>query len=433
MHNETKENLCAMGIRGLFTSGEYNTNLKIMQSLAEQLRSKQDSGTLMQYQKHPYFDQYMRSRILYDDNAIAQLYNNEKMWKDDKWGRGRDMLPFFCITTQELVDTVSHMPYDEALPLRYNRAHYESLIPNRNGWIIGMAKKTNSDDIEYGRIVKASSDVTVYDPQDLIRHTYVLGSSGCGKTTLLLNLYSHVLASIASGMPCIFISIDNKDDDTYEFIKRTFSEINVILLDINKTDFGINLLELPEHRHEDRDVTVSFMVDHVLSMFKEFYAQTQTYVQMERLLKLVLQLLYHSVDSPTIADLHRLVMMFRKDGAIERIKRQYRIPNKQFIQALESAASMRDDVWTPVLNRIEPFVTDEYLRRHFGVKKTTIKFSQLLKPGTVVLIRISDTQTPEIAHRVVLMSMVAKIWYAVKKRAAETDRNRSCPYSIGTG
>ena len=118
------------------------------------------------------------------------------MWKDDKWGRGRDMLPFFCITTQELVDTVSHMPYDEALPLRYNRAHYESLIPNRNGWIIGMAKKTDSDDIEYGRIVKASSDVTVYDPQDLIRHTYVLGSSGCGKTTLLLNLYSHVLVKI---------------------------------------------------------------------------------------------------------------------------------------------------------------------------------------------------------------------------------------------
>ena len=68
-----QENLCAMGIRGLFASGEYNTNLKIMQSLAEQLRSKQDSGTLMQYQKHPYFDQYMRSRILYDDNAIAQL------------------------------------------------------------------------------------------------------------------------------------------------------------------------------------------------------------------------------------------------------------------------------------------------------------------------------------------------------------------------
>ena len=94
---------------------------------------------------------------------------------------------------------------------------------------------------------------------------------------------------------------------------------------------------------------------------------------------------------------------------------------------------MRDDVWTPVLNRIEPFVTDEYLRRHFGVKKTTIKFSQLLKPGTVVLIRISDTQTPEIAHRVVLMSMVAKIWHAVKKRAAETDRNETCPYSIGTG
>ena len=79
---------------------------------------------------------------------------------------------------------------------------------------------------------------------------------------------------------------------------------------------------------------------------------------MERLLKLVLQLLYHSVDSPTIADLHQTSNDVQKGWAIERIKRQYRIPNKQFIQALESAASMRDDVWTPVLNRIEPFVTD---------------------------------------------------------------------------
>ena len=74
-----QENLCAMGIRGLFAIRRVQlSTLKIMQSLAEQLRSKQDSGTLMQYQKHPYFDQYMRSRILYDDKAIEQLYNNEK-------------------------------------------------------------------------------------------------------------------------------------------------------------------------------------------------------------------------------------------------------------------------------------------------------------------------------------------------------------------
>ena len=65
-----QENLCAMGIRGLFASGEYNAKAAL-----------KTGYTLMQYQKHPYFDQYMRSRILYDDKAIEQLYNNEKMYE----------------------------------------------------------------------------------------------------------------------------------------------------------------------------------------------------------------------------------------------------------------------------------------------------------------------------------------------------------------
>ncbi len=422
-----QENLCVMGIRGIFEADEYDANLKIMQSLAKQLRSKQDSGILMQYPSHQYFEQYLKSRILYDDEAINQLYRNEKIWQDGKWGRGRDMVPFFCVTAKELTDTVCHMPYDEALPLRYNRPHHESLTPERSGWILGTDKKINAENVQYGQILKATSKVTVYDPQDLIRHTYVLGSSGCGKTTLLLNLYSHIIASIASDMPCTYIGIDNKDDDTFEFIKCTPPGINVVLLDIKKTDFGINLLELPEHKNGERDVTVSFMVDHILEMFKEFYSQTQTFVQMERLFKLVLQLLYHNIDSPTMADLHNLVMLFKKNGALERIKRQYRIPNKEFIQALESAASLRFDAWTPILNRVEPFVIDKYLRRHFGVRKTTVKFSQILKPGTVVLIRISDTDTPEDAHKILLMSLVSKIWHAVKKRAAETDRTKRTP------
>ena len=47
-----------------------------MQSLAEQLRSKQDSGTLMQYQKHPngfsfIIQNYARIRIAHSNNPAV--------------------------------------------------------------------------------------------------------------------------------------------------------------------------------------------------------------------------------------------------------------------------------------------------------------------------------------------------------------------------
>ncbi len=421
------ENLCAMSIRGIIAKDEHGANLKTMQSLAEHLRSKQDRGLLITYKKYPYFDQYMKSRTMYDDNAIQQLYDNKKMWKDGLWGRGRDMVPFFCLNADELIQIACHMPYTETLPVRYNRAHFETLPQERSGCVIGTDSKDNQANIKYGQMVPSSSHNTVYDLDDLTRHTYVLGASGCGKTTMLLNIYLHMINAMAAGRPGVYIGIDSKENDTFEFVKRTIPGINVILLDINKTDFGINLLELPEYKHGERSVTVSFMVDHVLSMFKEFYQQTQQYVQMERLLKLLLQLLYHNADSPTLADMYRLVMTFKKDGAMERIKRSYRIPNREFIQALESAATLRDDAWNSILNRIEPFVTDEYLRRHFGVRKSKIKFGEMLKPNTVILIRISDAETPEIAHRVLLMSMVSKIWYAVKKRAVRTSSEERIP------
>ena len=421
------QNLCAISIRGIFANNG-RSNFDSINSAISSVRVKKDNLRFQTYAEHPLFDEYMRCRSILDDDAMEMLRSNIKIWNGHKWGKNVDYVGFLCATPTEMADIICHMPHTESLPIDYHRMHIEGLEPKRNGWLLGSKDTLNPEDIEYGRIIKSSQGNVVYDPNDIMQHTYILGASGCGKTTVISNLIKHLEMSKPDDIRFATICFDIKDVDSFDMARQSDPGSDVIFLDMNQTDFGINLLELPEYKYGKRDTLVSYMVDHVISLFKEFYSQSQTFVQMERMLKLMLYLLYENMDSPTLSDMHRLVMEFKKDGAVTRIKRSYKIPTREFVMALESVAAMRDDAWAPILNRIEVFVTDKYVIRHFGVRKTTVKFSKIIRPGVKIFIRISDTDTPEISHRLAIMSLVAKIWFDVKKRAADTlDRKKRIP------
>ncbi|HET8720257.1 MAG TPA: hypothetical protein VFM64_04605, partial [Candidatus Nitrosotenuis sp.] len=61
-----------------------------------------------------------------ENNNLASAYsleifkNNAKMWADMRWGRGRDFVPFLCLTPQEFSIFVS-MPTDHNLPITFRR------------------------------------------------------------------------------------------------------------------------------------------------------------------------------------------------------------------------------------------------------------------------------------------------------------------------
>ncbi|MGI0069398.1 MAG: TraM recognition domain-containing protein, partial [Nitrosopumilaceae archaeon] len=83
-------------------------------------------------------------------------------------------------------------------------------------------------------------------------------------------------------------------------------------------------------------------------------------------------------------------------------------------------AGLKSDSWEPLLNRIEPFATDSYLRKVFGVRRSTIDFVEMLKPGRQTFIRISDTETPHYATGLAIMGIVIGIWFSLQERAART-------------
>lgn len=269
-------------------------------------------------------------------------------------------------------------------------------------------------------------------PEDLSRHVYVLGSSGCGKSTLIRNLFKHLeSANHTAFLPNSAIYIDVKDEDAKLFLsqcdRNSFDNNSVTYLDINNTNFGINLLELPKYLPSDRPMIVSRTVGHVMSMFKEFYSQPQTFVQLERILRLLLLYLYSNTDSPTMLDLYEIIVRLQREGnsELEQLLRFYKnVATPEMKNALSSVASLSKEAWISLLNRIEPFATDEYMRNKFAVKHTSIDFEKMLKPGNITIFRISDTETPKNVHSLAIMAIVLKIWFTIQERASKVEQEK---------
>lgn len=279
--------------------------------------------------------------------------------------------------------------------------------------------------VEFGCLSSTQNGTVGLSPADLSRHAYILGGTGSGKSTLIRNLYKHLECANHTGtLKSSAIYIDVKDEDALLFLrqceKRSIDEGRVTYLDLNRTGFAVNLLELPRHDASYRDGVVSRVVGHVTEMFKEFYSQQQVFVQMERILRLLLFYLYSNTDTPTLIDLYDVISHLQKDKTeMRRIMQVYRnVTGSEMKDALEAAASLPRDAWVPLLNRIEAFATDPYLRSRFSARNSTVDFERMLSPGNITIFRISDTQTPRYAHGLAIMAVIIKIWFAVQERAA---------------
>ena len=193
----------------------------------------------------------------------------------------------------------------------------------------------------------------------------------------------------------------------------------VHFLDPQKTRFSINPLELPKYQEQERDELVSRYVGYFMKTIEEWYQQSATFVQMERIFRALLFYVYMKHDAPTFLDIHDMILRLQRNGkdALPQIANTFGAPSPEMEQALLSIAALKGDAFVPLLNRIEQFATDPVLKRMFSVRRGTVDFEELIKPGTYTVVRISPLNMPHHVQPLAMQSFILKLWFAIQERA----------------
>lgn len=243
---------------------------------------------------------------------------------------------------------------------------------------------------------------------DSLRHLHVVGPTGTGKSTLLLNL---IAGDMAAGRTVVVV--DPKGDLVADVLDRVPRDRvgDVILLD--PTDaarpVGLNLLagaaESPE-----------LVTDQVVSVFhhlyKAFWGPRTDDILRAALLTLAAEPGMTLVEVPLLLTdesfRRRMVAAVDDPVALE--------PFWAWYEAISPAE--RAQATGPVLNKLRTFLLRRRLRNVIGQAESTFALERVLSERKILLVSLAKGLLGEDAAALLGSAVLARLWQAVQGRAA---------------
>jgi hypothetical protein len=242
---------------------------------------------------------------------------------------------------------------------------------------------------------------------DGTRHLYLLGPTGVGKSTVILNL---VAQDMEAGRGVIVV--DPKSDLVDDIIARVPAHRidDVIILDPTDDErpVGVNLLaggsEAPE-----------LVAEQVLGTFHRLYAASWG-PRTDDILRAALLTLV-GVPEMTLAEVPLLLSDadFRRD-LVDRLDDPIGLgPFWKAFEALTDAE--RAQQTGPVLNKLRSVLVRPRLRNVLGQSRPLLDFDEVLSEGKILLVPLSKGLLGEDAAALVGSLLIARLWQAVQRRA----------------
>ena len=242
---------------------------------------------------------------------------------------------------------------------------------------------------------------------DSMVHLHLIGRTGSGKSTLILNL---VLQDLEAGRTVIVI--DPKADLIDSIIRRIPSNRrdDVVILDPTDDDFpvGINLLA---GGVEARELVAEQVLGTFHSLYQSSWGPRTADILRSALLTIV------GVPGMTLAE----VPLILSDAAFRRElvgRLDDPIGLEPFWAGFEQMSdSERAAATGPVLNKLRSVLVRPRLRNVLGQASPRLDFDQLLADGGILLVPLNKGLLGEDAASLLGALLISRLWQAVQRRA----------------
>ena len=250
---------------------------------------------------------------------------------------------------------------------------------------------------------------------DSRHHLHLLGSTGTGKSTAMLNLARQ---DIAAGRGVAVL--DPKGDLVHSLLARIPRNRldDVVLISPLDSDLTVGINPLEVGPGDDRDL----IAENTLTIFKRTYEKFWG-PRTDDILKSALLTLVRQPNS-TLAHIPLLLTdaTFR-----QRVVRDLNDPiglDPFWAWYERLSEAQRGEAIGPVLNKLRDFLVRPRLRRLLCQPRSTVDLSQIVDSGQILLADLSVGRWGETTAGLVGSFLVAKLWQAVLARSGTPEEQR---------
>jgi hypothetical protein len=254
---------------------------------------------------------------------------------------------------------------------------------------------------------------------DRMRHFYVIGQTGTGKSVFLKNL---IAQDIQHGAGVCVIDPHGTDIEDVLGMVPSEREKDVIYFDPSRLDrvIGLNMLEYDPARPEQK----TFVVNELLSIFKKLYGANPESMgpMFEQYFRNATLLVMEDPESGnTLMDIGRVMA----DASFRRQKLA-KATNPVVVQFWRDIAGKAggdaslENIVPYIVSKTDPLTANDYLRPVIGQQHSSFNFRQIMDERKILLVNLSKGRLGEINANLIGMIIVGKILMAALSRVDDS-------------
>ncbi len=311
--------------------------------------------------------------------------------------------------------TLAHFPASGVQSAHQFKQSYSQTVPAPSnmpdsGTLLGINRHRNVE-----------KDVFI-SAEDRLRHFYIIGQTGTGKTTLMKNM---IVQDIQRGDGVCMIDPHGTDiEDVLGAVPPERAD-DVIYFDPSNLDHvvGLNMLEYDYSKPEQK----TFVVNELFSIFQKLYGANPESMgpMFEQYFRNATMLVMEDPDSGnTLMDIGRVL----SDAAYRRQKLA-KATNPVVIQFWKEIAGKAggdaalENIVPYIVSKFDVFTANDYMRPIIGQQHSAFDFRQVMDQKKILLVNLSKGRLGEINANLIGMIIVGKLLMAALSRVDDPTKS----------